>query len=647
MKVGPLLVVLITLILKNYYVSFSFRNFIELLSVDLFLPGIILLLISEKKSLFLISSFAALWYFADALTIYSVNGRLTLSHIIEFGDAVNFYKPFLPVLLIFPFLIAVLFIKANIGRIKYLLGSLFILISISSNTPFRFYAVNPISKKEARRIDPNYPYSLPIELPNLELPGEPVNIVIILVEGFSAIYSGHYNPNGSLVPKLDKWAESGAVFENFFSNGDSTDMGVLSVLQGQYPFRRLKGGRKLYSDSSTTPGIIDQIKGYRLIRIDGAHTLGLRSNAYFESKGFEKIIDSGFDEWLPDSHVLDLSLKHLSPPSLIITSTMSTHVPFAPLRGEGGGGKESAWAYTDHALSEFLRELKNSSRWDDTVVAITGDHRAREPVSKEELTLFGDSAYNRVPLFILGGKLKSSRITSPSQQVDLIQNIFRLINGQTVISSPIIVVNRLQRGELSKTDGFTLFHDNQAFNGYIEGTKIFWEKFPPLLVDPLIHEIRSQPGSKYENSCPGVPSLINQSKILGVNVESITNKGNKSFILPNIDLRATHDGTFGDTNDFSAKLKTFLAPPKSGKFIIRFLYDDGICAWLDNKLLVQDWTNGDLEVKDVAVNLKGTVPLQIDYLQGSFTGTLRMFWREYGEDEWKVLDKGNFFLPEN
>lgn len=644
MNTGPALLALITVFLKNYYVSFSFTNFAENLVPDLLVPGILLLLISNSKPIILLSSFISLWYFADAVTIYLVNGRLTLSHILEFGGAVNFYRPFLPMLLLAPLLVLLLKIKANLGWSRLIAGSTFLALSLTSDSQFDAYASNPLLRREAGRIDSRYSSYTPIEIPKLTSPNEPFNLVIILVEGFSAIYSRHYNNRNSLVPRLDDLAEEGLIFEHFLANGDSTDMGVLSVLQGDYPFRRISSGRNLYADSSVTPGIIDQLKEFKLIRIDGAHSLGLRAKDYFVKKKFDQVIDSQDKEWLPDAIVFDHILKSLSLPTFVIASTMSTHPPYKPLGGEGGNGMTAAWNYFDESIYDFIKRLKETHHWRSTIVAITGDHRAREPLSEGEIKLFGSTAYNRVPLFILGGKIKPKKIKTPSQQVDLISNIFDIVNQKEVKSSPLLVVNRIQRGEIMRTDGFTLFIDEKAYDGYAEGTEIFWQSLPPIVVDHLIHRSRSQPGTNPAKACPAPPDKIIPSDTQGIAVHS-TSKEN--FILPNLDLPATNNGIFGQTNFFTAKLDTFLSPPNPGDYVLRFIYDDGICVWLNGDPIVQDWTGGDIETHDVLVRLDGLTALQIDYLQASYTGMLRMFWRRYGEEDWSIVDDKNFYLPKD
>jgi phosphoglycerol transferase MdoB-like AlkP superfamily enzyme len=100
-------------------------------------------------------------------------------------------------------------------------------------------------------------------------------------------------------------------------------------------------------------------------------------------------------------------------PFFLVLETVSTHQPYQhPITGERT--LQSVVKYADQALSSFVQNLENSGYFDSGYLFITGDHRAMVPLSSQELKLFGDRAYARVPMWVKGPGLITKQMAQAS-----------------------------------------------------------------------------------------------------------------------------------------------------------------------------------------------------------------------------------------
>jgi beta-glucosidase len=85
--------------------------------------------------------------------------------------------------------------------------------------------------------------------------------------------------------------------------------------------------------------------------------------------------------------------------------------------------------------------------------------------------------------------------------------------------------------------------------------------------------------------------------------------------------------------NFSVRWTGTLTPDQSGTFQLGVIGDDGFRLWLDNKLLVEDWSTHSPSTKTAAVALeKGhKYALKLDYFQGGGGAVARLIWTPPGE----------------
>ena len=82
-------------------------------------------------------------------------------------------------------------------------------------------------------------------------------------------------------------------------------------------------------------------------------------------------------------------------------------------------------------------------------------------------------------------------------------------------------------------------------------------------------------------------------------------------------------------NNFSARLTGFLTMPEDGEYEIGGEGDDGIRVWLDDQLIVDDWSIHGMRFVGKKLGFKKgqKVALKIDYFQGDGGRGLRLGWR--------------------
>ena len=106
-------------------------------------------------------------------------------------------------------------------------------------------------------------------------------------------------------------------------------------------------------------------------------------------------------------------------------------------------------------------------------------------------------------------------------------------------------------------------------------------------------------------------------------------------------------------DNFSARWQGTITAPEDGEHEIGVEGDDGFRLWVNDKLVVEDWSNGAARYKGAKIALrKGQkVAMRIDYFQGSSARSLRLGWRtpsqqrELAQAQKKLDNVAETYLP--
>ena len=250
------------------------------------------------------------------------------------------------------------------------------------------------------------------------------NIIMFLLESFSANVTGSLGAKDNMTPNLDRLAEEGILFTNFYSNSFRTDRALVSILSG-YPAHPTTAIIKYPQKTRSLPSISKSLReaGYDLSFYYGgdADFANMRSYLIGTCTIDEIISDKDFPlsqrltKWgVPDEFVLekaydDIAERSKKEPFFELILTLSSHEPFDIPNQKFQEPFLNAIAYTDSCLGVFIDKLKSSNIWDNTLIIMLADHPMQ---SYPQGLSNSDPQRFHIPMVWAGGAVQDSIIVS-------------------------------------------------------------------------------------------------------------------------------------------------------------------------------------------------------------------------------------------
>lgn len=281
-------------------------------------------------------------------------------------------------------------------------------------------------------------------------PGRPVNVVVILMESFSARHVGALGASLALTPEFDALSRDGILFARAFSNGTHTHQGVFASLAG---FPNLPGYEYLMKtmeasqDFSGLPSLLSP-RGYQSLFLYNGLFSWDNKEGFFRQHGIERFIGSGdyvnptfvdpvwgvsdYDVFMRANE----EFRAMAPkgPFFAAVLTLSNHSPFnlpEPLpferirTGDGMEGRYNAMRYADWALGEFFRKASREEYFRNTLFVLTGDHGFGTPPALAAMQL---ERFHVPLLFYAPGLLPETGVRSTvASQVDIGPSVLGLL----------------------------------------------------------------------------------------------------------------------------------------------------------------------------------------------------------------------------
>ncbi|KXB80904.1 arylsulfatase [Prevotella sp. DNF00663] len=255
------------------------------------------------------------------------------------------------------------------------------------------------------------------------------NIVIVVLESFSAQIMQELGGLPRVAVNMDRLAREGVLFTRFYANSFRTDRGLVSILAG-YPAQPTMSIMKYTEKVETLPSLPRELsnEGYDLQYYYGGDADFTNMRSFLTTAGFEKIVaDVDFpvnlrlSKWgVPDGYVFDCAAKDIEQyrgkPFLKVIQTSSSHEPYDVPYHRLSNKVLNAFAYADDCLGKFVERLRRSKQWDNTLIVLVPDHLGCYP---EDISNYDFARYH-IPLIMVGGAVKEShRIDIIGSQIDI------------------------------------------------------------------------------------------------------------------------------------------------------------------------------------------------------------------------------------
>lgn len=279
-----------------------------------------------------------------------------------------------------------------------------------------------------------------------------LNVVIFIMESWSAKYCGYIAGEKSLTPFFDSIATKGMLFTKFLANGQRSIEAVPTIL-ASIPslFNTSIINSSMEMDRFRGIGTILKENGYSTSFHHGATTgsmgfLGFSKICgflnYYGKEDFKDSLNNCYDgAWgIYDEpffiYTADI-LNSTKEPFLAVIFSLSSHDPFTLPENrkdifdkfKGENELDLAIRYSDYSLEKFFNYISNFKWFDNTIFIITADHTLYN--SRTDLL----STFH-IPFLIYSPKHISPAVNNRiCSQVDILPTILDILKVSTVHSS--------------------------------------------------------------------------------------------------------------------------------------------------------------------------------------------------------------------
>jgi phosphoglycerol transferase MdoB-like AlkP superfamily enzyme len=248
---------------------------------------------------------------------------------------------------------------------------------------------------------------------------EKPNVIIIILESYTYKFIEPLGGLPDIAPNFNALVKEGILFDNFYSSGDRTDKGLISVLSA-YPAQPLASIIKYPNKTKKLPFLNQVFKthGYHTEFTYGYNIDYANFRSYLINAGFDQLTHSDHfpqelntSKWgVHDEFVFEKFYEEAGnapQPFFKLMMTQSSHEPFeVPMETVfAGEDKQSKFInsghYTDKTLGEFMRKARQSDWWDNTLIVITADHGHPLPDNGN----FANPKKYKIPMLWVGGAI--------------------------------------------------------------------------------------------------------------------------------------------------------------------------------------------------------------------------------------------------
>lgn len=271
------------------------------------------------------------------------------------------------------------------------------------------------------------------------------DIVLIILESFTAKWIESLGGEKGVTPNLEKIAADGLLFTQFYASGDRSEKGQVAILSG-YPNQAITSIVKYPTKTQTLPGINEVLKpaGYTSGYTYGGELGFANIKSYLINIGIDRLTGKydfpmaerttswGVHDQYVFDHVFD-EISNRESPYFETVFSLSSHEPYdVPMKPHFPNNDEvsryrNSVYYTDSILGNFVERLRHTPRWNNTLLILVADHGHHLPGYDP---VDAPSKFH-IPLIFSGGALlKRGRINTPGSQTDIAATLLGLLRLQ-------------------------------------------------------------------------------------------------------------------------------------------------------------------------------------------------------------------------
>lgn len=290
-------------------------------------------------------------------------------------------------------------------------------------------------------------FAYPKEHDQVFLKNRRPNVVVIVLEGWSAEAIGSLSKTKGATPNFDRLTKSGLLFTNVYSTATTSEIGNSSIFSGNPAVPEVS--ISMHPDKYRKLHCLNEDMeswGYHSSYIFSGDLKYGNIGGYFMDHGFDVVKDeNNFPSDLPrgklnfyDKDLYKFLLKEINQhgePFLQCAFTGSTHAPYDQPKGKGKHftGQEADYmnslVYSDESLGNFMRECKKQSWYKNTIFVFVADHGHATPTVNDP----GRGAFYHVPLLFYGEPIKKEfrgkRMKTIGSQSDIAATLLYQMNG--------------------------------------------------------------------------------------------------------------------------------------------------------------------------------------------------------------------------
>ena len=363
-----------------------------------------------------------------------------------------------------------------------------------NENPYKYY-----EKYEAKKIVSSL-FKKPSQSTVKVLKSERPNIVLIVLESFTAELIGSLGGEQGVTPNIDNLAAEGILFEQVYAAAGRTDKGITATISG-FPAQAIRSIIKQNAKHEKLPGIAQELafNSYSTSFYYGGESEFFNIKSYILSHGYKTLVDKHSflskdmnSKWgTYDEKVFSKQMKDMDTvkqPFFSTILTLTNHEPFElPVKSHFPGDNvenkfRSTTFYTDSCLGAYLKEAKKKPWYKNTLFVILADHSHRLPANLAE----HDPRRYRIPLLFFGNMIKpefrGTRISKTGNQTDLVATILNQLNIDPIRykwSKDLLNPGTQSFSFFNWDNGFGFVTENQIISFDNVGKKIILRKNSP------------------------------------------------------------------------------------------------------------------------------------------------------------------------